>query len=108
MLMVILISAAPDGAAPGSRAIGSAFDPATSSVAVGRQQARKAAPSVPDNGQPARPLAGASGLDAAAPQLALASSGFAANRSPRPVPPDTPYDPRSLNRAHGARAPPAA
>jgi hypothetical protein len=105
MLLVVLVSAAPDGAAPGSREIGSAFDPATPSVAIGPQQPREVVAIQIE--QPPVPAMSAGGAGMFLP-IQIVSSGdeasgsFIAHRSPAAG------DPRSANRAHGARAPPLA
>ncbi len=107
MLLVILISAAPDGGAPGSRPIGSAFDPATSAVAVARKNPRVAAMALADDERPPPPLVGASGL--AAPALpTIASLNYPVSPPQRVAHSRAAGDPRSLTRAHGARAPPVA
>lgn len=105
MLLVILISAAPDGGAPGSRSIGSPFDPATSGVAVSRQHSRLAAMVTAGDIRPALPVMGASGV---AILPALASFDFAASRPFRFSHSQATVYPRSRAGAHGARAPPAA
>jgi hypothetical protein len=107
MLVVILISAAPDGAAPGSRAIGSAFDPATSAVAVGRQHRRMVAMPPANDARPPLPLAADSGVRAAV-LPALASLDFGVSPPLRVAHSRAAGDPRSLTRAHGPRAPPLA
>ena len=108
MVVVILISAAPSGAAPGSRSIGSAFDPTTSEVAVSRQNRRVVvATAVPVDARPALPLAGASGLGVAV-SFTLASVDFVVSRPLRVTDWRATGHPRSLTRAHGARAPPTA
>lgn len=106
MVVVVLISAAPDGAAPGSRPIGSAFDPATSAVAIGRQHSRIVAMALADDTRLPLPLAAASGLGAAI-LPALAAFDFAASPPLRVAHSRAAGDPRSLTRAHGPRAPPA-
>jgi hypothetical protein len=106
MLLVILISAAPDGGVPGSRPIGSAFDPATSAVAIGRQHSRLVAMTGADHGR--RPLPLIAGGVAAAIIPAPAALLFAFGAPHRVADRRAPGDPRSLTRAHGARAPPAA
>ncbi len=108
MLLVILISAAPDGGAPGSRPIGSAFDPATSAVAVARKDPRIAAMALADDARPPPPLAGASGLAASVLQPTIASLDYPVSPPPRVAHSRAAGDPRSLTRAHGARAPPLA
>jgi hypothetical protein len=107
MLLVILISAAPDGGAPGSRPIGSAFDPATSAVAVARKHSRIAAISLADDARPPLPFAGASGLAVRALPT-LDSLDFPVSPPLRVAHSRVAGDPRSLTRAHGARAPPLA
>jgi hypothetical protein len=104
-LLVVLVSAAPDGGAPGSREIGSAFDPATPSVAVGPQQPRVIEAI---EAHEALPPAAAAGDAAQLLPTRLAATGSVAGNSPIALSPYTAGDPRSLNRAHGARAPPLA
>lgn len=106
MLLVILISAAPDGAAPGSRSLGSPFDPATSSVAVATQNSRLAQMVTANEAKPAFAMVGASGLGAAI----LPTFGSLAFVAVRPLPfahADVKRDERARIHAHGARAPPA-
>lgn len=107
MLLVILISAAPDGGAPGSRSIGSAFDPATSAVATARQHSRIAVGGVQQAAKPALPLAGTGGLAVAA-ALAEVPLFFLSSPALRVAHSQAPGDPRSRSRAHGPRAPPFA
>jgi hypothetical protein len=105
MLLVIAVSAAPDGAAPGSRPIGSAFDPATSAVAIGRKHARMAVMTQVEAPRPPLPHAAAGGV-AAAILPALAFPDMGASPSLRAADLLVVNDPRSRTRAHGARAPP--
>lgn len=104
ILLVILVSAAPDGGAPGSRALGSAFDPATVSVTVGPQQPRVVAAAEIDEVAP--PAFSGSADQVAVLEFAL--SGAVAGGSFAAYRPMGIADPRSLTRAHGARAPPIA
>lgn len=105
-LLVVLVSAAPDGGAPGSRELGSAFDPATPWVTVGPQQPREVvAAEMADEAPPPAMAAGDAGVLF---PFQLASSGGVAGSSLIALRPYAAGDPRSLNRAHGARAPPPA
>lgn len=106
MLVVILISAAPDGAAPGTRSIGSAFDPATSAVVIGRKHVRIAPTTQAEAARPPAPHAD-SGLGAEFLPT-FASSDFAVSPPLRVAHSRAAGDPRTLTRAHGARAPPSA
>jgi hypothetical protein len=107
MLLVILVSAAPDGGAPGSRSIGSAFDPATSSVAVARQHSRVVATATAGDTRPALPALGTSGLGAAILPAFLALD-HAAIRPLHFSNSHAAVDTRLGAGAHRTRAPPAA
>jgi hypothetical protein len=105
-LLVVLVSAAPDGGAPGSRELGSAFDPATLAVTVAPQPTREVVAAQFDDRRPPAPPVG-SGIPAAMP-VVLAALAHAATA---PVPDFRPHssgDPRALSRANAARAPPIA
>jgi hypothetical protein len=103
---VIAVSAAPDGAAPGSRPIGSAFDPATPAVAIGRKHARVAVMAQAAAPRPPLPHADAGGFVAAI-LPGFATPGIGASPPLGTADLQVVNDPRSLTRAHGARAPPA-
>jgi hypothetical protein len=109
MLLVVLLSAAPTGGQPGTRLVGSAFDPATVSVVVSPKKPRFASSTTSLlKKKPADDVAGeastATGLlrISSAPQFALASR-------PRFSPSqDVTPGARSSLKAHGPRAPPPA
>lgn len=108
MLLVIAVSAAPDGGAPGSRLVGSAFDPATASVMVGPQQPRVVLAATNDEQAPPAVPSGGAGEFATATSSAMRSPAADADGSLLAHRPPGSGDPRSLTRANGARAPPKA
>ena len=113
MLLVVVLSAAPSGAEPRMRLIGSAFDPSSVSVALNRRPANpvkaRLIQAAGDKGQagdaPGAPpmLAVAHGAAPVRPQI---HPRAAAISYPAPVPPATLLaSPSGL--PHGPRAPPA-
>lgn len=106
MLFIVALSAMPNGGQPRTRLIGSAFDPTTTSVALSPKPV-KAKRSMPQ--ATGRDLPGT--LPAALPAMpgaVLASLPFLLPRHAGVfAAPDSRDRPRSLTRAHGARAPPA-
>ena len=104
LVLVVLLSAAPTGGPPRTRLVGSAFDPATVSVAISPRQpkikatAEQAKPDEPGKVTPQLPIAVAT---AALPELA-AFDRSAPAAFPIRVTPDI----RRLVRPLGARAPP--
>lgn len=109
MLLVVLLSAVPSGEQARTRLVGSAFDPATVSVALTPKQPKtKAAVQAERRRLPELAFGKAPFL------LAIASAGavpFAGYSLVAPVgfvrPAPFPAS-RSLTRAHGPRAPPRA
>lgn len=104
MLVVVLLSASPTGAAPRSRLVGSAFDPATVSVALNPKQPKAVdkltAGERPDPDSGAPPVLAASVVHVPAAAAIAVRSAHAAGLASL-------ADPRALVRAHGPRAPPA-
>lgn len=104
LLFVVLLSAAPTGGPPRSRLVGSAFDPATVSVALSPRQPKvkatveQARPDDPGKLNPQLPLAAAT---ATLPEIAALDSSARAAFPIRATP-----DIRRLVRPLGARAPP--
>lgn len=107
MLLVVLLSAAPTGGQVRSRLVGSAFDPASVSVALYPKQPKaKAVAKVANGGLPASeadgpPLhPGTAGVLQPLPALHL-------DRAPLPAPLPVTLARAGLSpKAHGARAPP--
>jgi hypothetical protein len=108
MLLVVLLSAAPTGGAPRTQVVGSAFDPATVSVALNPKSPKaKAAIVVAGGGLPDVGLDSPPALAAAA--AAYGRDEFAnAGGAVVAVPVARPVGPHAFVRAHGARAPPTA
>lgn len=111
MLLVVLMSAAPTSGHVRTRLIGSAFDPASVSVALNTKQtkarsvsAQRQQDGLPDEwqGRPSLPAVttGASGLTSTAAPIRTASAPAAASVSPTYA--------GIFPRANGARAPPSA
>lgn len=110
MLLVVLFCAAPTGGQPGTRVVGSAFDPATNAVALNVKQPKiggvATARKSPRWNPPAKLPVGA---DAAAPVApAPPAAAFAETVRPAPVraPVRTAALERRLTRPLGTRAPP--
>ena len=108
ILLVVLLSAAPTGSQLRTRLVGSAFDPATVSVVVNPKQPRlRTTAAKPNKANPPDVV-----HDSLAP-VGIIQAGSESERWLSAAPRFTVQlasisDPRSLTRAHGARAPPAA
>ena len=106
MLLVVLLSAAPTGAAPRTAVVGSAFDPATVSVVLSPKPSKLSfASAVQQQKRDARPSGSVQAIPAleraaSAPPVALA----AGRRAPDGSDPARLY--HSFSRAHAPRAPP--
>lgn len=106
VLLVVLLSAAPTGAQPGTRLIGSAFDPATVSVALRSEQLAVDAAAVP---LPKRKHAGEQqeACTAVAPCRSVALLPTPAERPFSRIGREGLTGWLTSTRAHGPRAPPA-
>ena len=107
MLVVVLLSAAPTGGAPRTQLIGSAFDPATLSVALSPKQPKaKAALQAAGDRLPDERHGPPAALAVVA--VALPVNFLPADDALRAEPPAFAVHARALVRAHGPRAPPTA
>lgn len=108
MLLVIVLSAAPTSAHPRTRLIGSAFDPATVSVAIGARKARTDEWARKcTEGDPAKTTVGDQPYDL----IFVGLVGFEASAGQRTGAAETPVDVslrRPLTRAHAPTGPPLA
>jgi len=107
-LVVVLLSAAPTGELTRTRLVGSAFDPATASLALSPKLPKaKALVQAAKRPDPGRNLD--AGLSLVASRDELFGSRLASADRARPLGRDAaPFPSRPLTRAHGPRAPPAA
>lgn len=106
-LLVVLLSATPSGSQVLSRLVGSAFDPAAVSVALGPKQPKSKVFAKASVGRPPDALDDAPPTGAAPAILPVEAGRGSVERVPadEPLPPFRGYAGLSV-KAHGARAPP--
>ena len=109
MVVVVLLSAAPTGGQPRTRLVGSAFDPASISVAVRPSQTRLTLPSqVFDKRKTPDADHGGMLVFAIVESFDAGPRASSADKRRTGGLPTAPAADRLLWRAHGPRAPPAA
>jgi hypothetical protein len=107
MLLVVLLSAAPTGGQVRSRLVGSAFDPATYSVALNPKLPKAKTLAKASIGRPPAALTDTPVLGAEAAVVLPAALPGRIDRIPLPDPlPAVPVQAGLSSKAHGARAPP--
>jgi len=108
MLLVVLMSAAPTGGQPRTRLVGSAFDPATMSVALNAKQpkAKTAVRTLAKRDQPDDLTGGSNAVIGPSTVHESPVADASPTVATRWAQSDFIREARSLTRAHGARAPP--
>lgn len=104
-LLVVLLSAAPTGEQAFTRLVGSAFDPAAASVALGPKLSKTKAPAIVKRTTEDSELAPPPALVWSAPESVLPE--LAPERSPGAAAVVAGSAPRAFARAHRSRAPPS-